>query len=97
MTRHLPEDEENTRNRLNGDDRCEIPSWLGHKTQRGAVIDHLLLCGATVEEMMEKSGAGTRGSVHGHLSHLRAKAPDGHGLPVRYDRDSESYYFDFDQ
>ena len=49
------------------------------------------------EEMMEKSGAGTRGSVHGHLSHLRAKAPDGHGLPVRYDRDSESYYFDFDQ
>ena len=96
MTRHLPEDEENTRNRLNGDDRIEIPSWLRHRNRRGAIIDHLLLHGATVEEMMAESGFDRR-SVHDHLSHLRAKAPDGHGLPVRYDRDSESYYFDFDQ
>ena len=63
-------------------------SWLRHGAQRGSTIDHMLLFGATIQELLEQSGAGTEDSVHGHIQHLR----DEHHLEVEHDNNGR-YYF----
>ena len=92
MSRYAPGDQQKTRDRLNRDCQYEKKSWLRHRGKRGSVIDHLLLRGATMQEMIEESGAKNENSVRGHLSHLYAK----HRLSVLRDRDGR-YYFGFDQ
>jgi len=58
------------------------PSWLGHKNRRGSTIDHLLLFGATMEELVAVSGSKNDSSVRGHLAHLQIE----HALRIVRDR-----------
>jgi len=49
-------------------------NWLGHQVGSGAAtLDHLLLNGATLDELKEE-----RDAVENHLRHLRGD----HGLPI---------------
>jgi hypothetical protein len=92
MSKCAPEDRKNTLDRFKEDIQLELPSWLRHKNKRGAMIDYLLLRGATMEELIEQSGSATEESVRGHLAHLQNE----HKLPIVRSR-GRKYIFDFDQ
>jgi hypothetical protein len=92
MSKCAPEDRKNTLDRLKEEIQIEMPSWLRHKNKRGAMIDYLLLRGATMEELIEQSGSKTKASVRGHLAHLQNE----HKMPIVLGR-GKKYIFDFDQ
>ncbi len=66
-------------------------NWLGHGSRGGrdAIIDDLLLDGATMERLLQERG--TEASIRSHFGHLRIE----HGLPVTRDQDGK-YKFDRD-
>lgn len=68
------------------------PSWLGHKHKRGSTIDHLLLFGATMQELIAVSGSKNASSVRGHIAHLQIE----HGLTIVRDR-HHRYTIDVDE
>lgn len=51
-------------------------NWLGH-SMKCAIVDHLLLQGATKKELITESGR-TKKSVEDHLYHLKRE----HGLEI---------------
>jgi hypothetical protein len=92
MSKCAPEDWKNTLDRFKEEIQFEMPSWLRHKNKRGAMIDYLLLRGATMEELIEQSGSANEASVRGHLTHLKNE----HKMPIVRGR-GRKYIFDFDQ
>lgn len=98
MTKGTPSDSVNTikaqEDVRNGLIKREVqyPSWLGHKSKRGATIDHLLLLGATMDELISASGSKGVASVRGHLTHLQQE----HGLIISRDRHG-SYTLEVDE
>ena len=59
-------------------------NWLGHAVGKGtAVLDVMLLDGATMEEMQAQ-----RGAIAEHLTHLQVE----HGLPII--QQGKKYVFD---
>ena len=55
------------------------PSWLRHSANsRAAKIDYMLLGGATMQELINQSGAGSATSVRAHFRHLTTE----HGLKI---------------
>lgn len=94
MSRFMSDDIAATRERLQSDSEAEgqqtaRPSWLRHANQRGAVIDHLLVFGASMEDLITLSGSKNENSVRGHLNHLQSE----HQLPIIRSRDG-LYMFD---
>jgi predicted GIY-YIG superfamily endonuclease len=92
MSKCAPEDWKNTLDSFKEKNKFETPSWLRHKNKRGAMIDCLLLRGATMEELIEQSGSANERSVRGHLTHLQNE----HKMPIVRGR-GRKYIFDFDQ
>lgn len=64
-------------------------SWLRHEKKRGYTIDHLLLFGATMDELVKLSDSKNEASVRGHFQHLQVE----HHLPISLNRDG-LYIFD---
>jgi hypothetical protein len=64
-------------------DKTEFSSWLQHRNKRGYTIDHLLLFGATMDELVKLSDAENEGSVRSHIAHLQTE----HRFPISINRD----------
>ncbi len=95
MTKFHPNNERDTRNQISNRSNVDratpnSPSWLGHGGPRAYTIDHLLVLGASMDELVTMSGSANEGSVRAHFNHLQKE----HRLPIARN-DRGEYFFAF--